>query len=160
MTTATSTPAVSTLAGSREAARRARQRGLTLVELLVVVAILGLLSTVVVLNVLPARDRAAVQKARTDIASIETALQQYRLDNLDYPSQRAGLTALTDAPADLRQPDRYRTGGYIQRLPEDPWGTPYQYAYPGELGEFDVYSLGRDGRPGGEGLDADIGNWE
>ena len=160
MTTATSTPAASTLAGSREATRRARQRGLTLVELLVVVAILGLLSTVVVLNVLPARDRAAVQKARTDIASIETALQQYRLDNLDYPSQRAGLTALTEAPSDLRQPDRYRAGGYIQRLPEDPWGTPYQYAYPGELGEFDVYSLGRDGRPGGEGLDADIGNWE
>ena len=141
-------------------AARQRQRGLTLVELLVVVAILGLLSTIVVLNVLPARDQASVQKARTDIAAIEGALQQYRRDNLDYPSGRAGLDALRTPPGDLRQPERYRQGGYIQRLPEDPWGNPYQYAYPGELGEFDVFSYGRDGRPGGEGLDADIGNWE
>ena len=141
-------------------ATRRRQRGLTLVELLVVVAILGLISTVVVINVLPALDDSRVEKARTDIASTEAALQQYRLDNLDYPSDRAGLAALRQAPSDLRQPERYRAGGYIQRLPEDPWGSPYQYAYPGELGEFDVYSLGRDGRPGGEGLDADIGNWE
>ena len=143
----------------RASAKR-HQRGLTLVELLVVVAILGMISTIVVINVLPALDQSSVQKARTDIASIEAALQQYRLDNLDYPSDRAGLAALRSPPADLRQPDRYRAGGYIQRLPEDPWGSPYQYAYPGELGEFDVYSLGRDGRPGGEGLDADIGNWE
>ena len=141
-------------------ADKRRQRGLTLVELLVVVAILGMISTIVVINVLPALDNSAVQKARTDIASIEAALQQYRLDNLGYPSDRAGLSALREAPSDLRQPERYRAGGYIQRLPEDPWGNPYQYAYPGELGEFDVYSLGRDGRPGGEGLDADIGNWE
>ena len=139
---------------------RKRQRGLTLVELLVVVAILGLISTIVVINVLPALDQSSVQKARTDIASIEAALQQYRLDNLDYPSDQAGLAALRAAPSDLRQPDRYRQGGYIQRLPDDPWGNPYQYAYPGELGAFDVYSFGRDGRPGGEGLDADIGNWE
>lgn len=139
---------------------RTRQRGLTLVELMVVVAILGLLATIVVLNVLPAQDQAAAQKARTDIAAIESALTQYRLDNLDYPSQQAGLSALTAPPSGLRQPERYRPGGYVQRLPDDPWGRPYQYAYPGEFSEFDVYSLGRDGQPGGEGPDADIGSWQ
>jgi len=136
-----------------------RQRGFTLIEIMIVLVILGLLSTVVILNVLPAQDRAMTQKAATDVRMIEQALQQYRLDNLKYPSTEQGLEALETAPAGLARPERYREGGYA-RIPLDPWGNPYQYVYPGEQGQFDVFSYGADGRPGGEGLDADIGNWE
>ncbi|GGY52705.1 type II secretion system major pseudopilin GspG [Parvularcula lutaonensis] len=137
-----------------------KQRGLTLVELMVVIVIIGLISGIVVFNVLPAADKAAVSTARTDIKRLQTALTQYRLDNQSYPTQAQGLEALVEMPRGLRRPERYQTGGYIQSLPEDPWGNPYVYIYPGEFGEFDIVSYGRDGRPGGEGLDADIGSWE
>lgn len=137
-----------------------KQRGLTLVELMVVIVIIGLISGIVVFNVLPAADKAAVSTARTDIKRIQTALTQYRLDNQSYPTQAQGLMALVEQPRGLRRPERYQTGGYIQSLPEDPWGNPYVYIFPGEFGEFDIVSYGRDGRPGGEGLDADIGSWE
>ena len=141
--------------------RRRRQRGITLVELLVVLAILALISAIVVVNVLPERDRAAVRKAQIDIGVIETALDQYRLDMLNYPTTEQGLDALLNTPADARRPENYRPGGYLRGSALlDPWGSPYQYAIPGQRGDaFDLYSLGADGEPGGEGLDADIGNW-
>jgi general secretion pathway protein G len=133
-----------------------REAGFTLIELMVVIVIIGLLTTIVVINVMPAQDKAMVQKARTDVALLEQAVERYRLDNLAYPDQ---ITALIEPPAGLARPERYARGGYVKRLPEDPWGQAYQYAAPGRHGPFDVYSLGADGREGGEGEDADIGNW-
>jgi general secretion pathway protein G len=139
---------------------RRHEAGFTLVELMVVIVIIGLLATVVVINVLPAQDRAMTEKAKADIALIEQALDMYRLDNLSYPRSEQGLAALVQPPAGLAQPTRYRAGGYLKRLPDDPWGAPYQYAFPGRHGAVDVYSFGADGREGGEGNDADIGNWK
>lgn len=136
-----------------------RKNGFTLLELMVVIVIIGLLSTVVVLNVLPSRDQALVEKAKADIALIEQALDLYRLDNLSYPGAADGLAALVAPPASLPDPARYRAGGYIRRLPDDPWGKPYQYANPGSRAAIDIYSMGADGQPGGEGDNADIGNW-
>jgi general secretion pathway protein G len=142
-------------------ARRRRQRGITLIELLVVLTILAFISALVVINVLPERDRAAVRKAKIDIKTIEGALDQYRLDMMNYPTTEQGLAALAAAPPGLPNADQYRPGGYLRGGGGlDPWGRPYQYRNPGEKGGvFDVYSLGADGEPGGEGLDADIGNW-
>jgi len=141
--------------------QRARQRGITLVELLVVLAILALISAIVVINVLPERDRAAVRKTEIDIGVIETALDQYRLDMLNYPTTDQGLAALQALPADERRAANYRPGGYLKGSALlDPWGNAYQYEIPGQRGgAFDLFSLGADGQPGGEDLDADIGNW-
>lgn len=144
---------------SRSRTRFRRQSGFTLVELMVVIVIIGLLATVVVLNVMPSQDKAMVEKARADIATLEQALDTYKLENLAYPSTQQGLDALVRAPAGLARPERYRQGGYIRRLPADPWGNPYQYRNPGQHGAIDVYSLGADGQDGGEGQAADIGNW-
>ena len=130
--------------------------GFTLVELMVVIVIIGLLATIVAINVIPATDTARVEKAKADIATIEQALEQYRLDNLTYPSGTDGLQALLNPPASLAQPQRYRRGGYIKKLPNDPWGRPYNYAVPGRKGAFDISSLGADGQPGGESENADI----
>ena len=137
-----------------------KQRGLTLVELMVVILIIGLISGIVVFNVLPALDRASVQTARTDITRIQTALTHYRLDMQTFPTQAQGLQALVEVPRGVRRPERYQPGGYVQNLPDDPWGNPYVYIYPGQFGEYDILSYGADGRPGGEGLNADIGSWE
>jgi general secretion pathway protein G len=140
--------------------RSRSEAGFTLIELMVVIVIIGLLSTFVVLNVLPSQDQAMVEKARADVALLEQAVEMYRLDNLAYPTVDQGLEALVKPPADLTAPDRYRKDGYVRRLPADPWGSAYQYVQPGEHGPFDIYSLGADRRLGGEGLDADIGNWD
>ncbi len=137
---------------------RRKRAGFTLVELMVVIVIIGLLATVVAINVLPSQDRAMVGKARADISVLEQAIETYRLDNLAFPDD---LQALVAPPAGLARPERYRQGGYVRRLPEDPWGHPYQYRRPGAHGgQFDVYSFGADGREGGEGDDADLGNWQ
>ncbi len=139
---------------------RSRAAGFTLVEVMVVVVIIGLLATVVMINVMPSQDRAMAEKARTDISVLEQAIETYRLENLGYPPQQDGLQALLRAPAGLARPERYRQGGYIRRLPEDPWGNAYQYRYPGARGgAFDVFSYGSDGSEGGDGDAADIGNW-
>ena len=135
--------------------------GFTLVELMVVIVIIGLLATIVIINVLPSQDRAMAQKARSDVALLEQALEMYRLDNMSYPRAQQGLNALVSAPSGLAQAGRYRQGGYIKKLPDDPWGAPYVYANPGAHGgPFDITSLGADGQPGGEGENADIGSWQ
>ena len=136
-----------------------RQQGFTLIELMVVIVIIGLLATVVTLNVLPSQDRAMAEKARADVMLLEQALESYKLENLVYPRTEEGLPALLTPPPTLARPERYRQGGYIRRLPADPWGNAYQYAFPGRSGRFDVWSMGADGAPGGEGDAADIGNW-
>ncbi|ACG77071.1 type II secretion system protein G [Phenylobacterium zucineum HLK1] len=139
--------------------RRRAEAGFTLVEVMVVIVIIGLLATVVMINVLPSQDRAMKEKARADVAVLEQAVETFRLENLSFPTSEQGLQALVSPPPGLSRPDRYRDGGYVRRLPQDPWGNPYQYRYPGEHGRFDVWSFGADGRQGGEGDDADIGNW-
>src|SRR5262245_58994652 len=150
---------------SREVNRRRisrsarRQRGFTLIEIMVVVVIIGLLAAVIVPQVLDKMDQARVAKAKQDITSLETALTMYRLDNSKYPTTDQGLPALTTQPTDpnIRH---WRPGGYIKRISKDPWGNDYQYVYPGTHGgEYDLYSLGADNQPGGEGTDADVGNW-
>lgn len=139
--------------------RALRDDGFTLTEVLVTMAIIGLLATGVVLAVLPRLGDASVTKARSDIASYQSALELYRLDNFAYPSEEQGLEALVDAPngVDAR---RYPENGYIQRLQDDPWGNPYVYRNPGEFGEIDILSYGADGQEGGDGANADIGNWQ
>lgn len=137
----------------------ANQDGFTLVELMVVIVIIGLLTTIVVVNVMPSRGKAMVEKAKADVALIEQGLEMYRLDNFNYPDGNQGLAALQVQPPGLAQPGNYRPGGYLKRLPSDPWGRPYGYANPGSHGPVDVFSLGADGAPGGDGENADIGNW-
>ncbi len=140
-----------------ETAKRKKRNGFTLVELMVVIFIIGLMTTIVVINVMPSQDRAMVEKARADIATLGQALEMYRLDNLSYPGSSDGLQALVSAPASLTTSARYRQGGYIKKLPDDPWGRPYQYDNPGRQGPgYDLYSLGADGAPGGEDDNADI----
>lgn len=136
--------------------RRFAEHGFTLIELLVVIVIIGLLGTIVAINVFGALGTSNVAKAKADISTLESALEQYRLDNLTYPSTADGLNALLAPPAGLAQPERYRVGGYIKKLPNDPWGQPYQYAAPGRKGPFDIYSLGADKQTGGEGENADL----
>lgn len=139
--------------------RRRAEAGFTLVELMVVIVIIGLLATVVAINVLPSQEKAMVQKAKADVAVLEQAVESFQLDNFRAPTTQEGLQALVAAPAGLAAPERYREGGYIRRLPKDPWGGDYQYLAPGEHGAFDIYSFGADGKKGGEGKDADLGNW-
>jgi len=138
---------------------RKHEEGFTLVEVMVTLVIIGLLTTFVVINVLPAQDKALVQKAKGDIRILEQAMEMYRLDMFDYPEQDAGLEALKEIPSGADEA-RYRKGGYIKLLPKDPWGRPYIYRYPGENGVFDILSYGSDGEPGGEDQAADIVNWE
>lgn len=140
--------------------KRRNERGFTLVEVMVVMVIIGLLATFVVINVLPSQDKAMVQKAKADIRLLEQAMELYRLDMLDYPSEDAGLQALRELPAGTPNEDRYRPGGYVKFLPQDPWGRDYLYRYPGDFGIVDLYSYGQDGEEGGEGLASDIVSWE
>lgn len=144
---------------SLAATRRGRARGFTLIEIMVVVVILGILAAIAVPRILNRPDTARVVKAQQDVRVIESALKLYRLDNYRYPTTEQGLQALVEKPTIAPEPDNWKAGGYMQRLPSDPWGNPYHYRNPGEHSEIDVYSLGRDGRPGGEDIDADIGNW-
>jgi general secretion pathway protein G len=135
-------------------------RGFTLIEILVVVLILGVLAALIAPRVLSRPDEARVVAAKTDIATLMQALKLYRLDNRRYPDSEQGLQALVARPTVGGPPADWKAGGYIDRLPNDPWGRPYQYLNPGLRGEIDVFSFGADGEPGGEGRDADIGSWD
>lgn len=138
---------------------RSAEGGFTLIEIMVVVVIIGLLAAIIVPQVIDRVDEARVAKARQDIQGLETALTMYRLDNSKYPTTDQGLKALSVQPTDPSI-HHWRPGGYIQRVSKDPWGADYQYVYPGTHGkEYDLYSFGADGQPGGDGINADIGNW-
>jgi general secretion pathway protein G len=134
-----------------------RQRGFTLIEIMVVMIIIGILAALIVPRVMGRPDEARRIAARQDIASIVQALKLYRLDNGRYPATEQGLTALVTRPEG--DPPLTNWKAYLDNLPKDPWGNVYQYANPGTHGEIDVWSFGADGKPGGEGNDADIGNW-
>ena len=135
-----------------------RYRGFTLIELMVVLVIIGVLAALIVPNVLDRTDDARVTAARTDVNNLMQALKLYKLDNQRYPSAEQGLQALVAKPAVGTLPPNWKN--YLDKLPNDPWGRPYQYANPGLKGEIDVYSLGADGVIGGEGKDAEIGSWQ
>jgi len=145
---------------SRKKSAESKEDGFTLVEVMVVIVIIGLLTTFVVINVLPSQNKAMVQKAKADIRLLEQAAELYRLDMLDYPEEAAGLQALQALPTGTPNEDRYRKGGYIKFLPQDPWGRDYLYRYPGDHGVIDIFSYGQDGVEGGEELAADIVSWE
>jgi general secretion pathway protein G len=138
--------------------RRARQAGFTLIELMVVLVIIGVLAALIVPNVLDRADDARVTAARTDVNNLMQALKLYKLDNQHYPTSEQGLQALVSKPATPPIPANWKP--YLDKLPNDPWGRPYQYLNPGVKGEIDVMSLGADGQPGGEGKNADIGSWQ
>lgn len=140
--------------------RRSAENGFTLVEVMVVLVIIALLATIVAFTVLPYIGKANGKKAQADIAALDQAVEMYRLNNLTYPATADGLGALVKAPPSLTDPTRYAQGGYIKKLPKDPWGRDYKYEYPGKHGGFDIYTLGADGAEGGEGENADIGNWQ
>ncbi len=133
--------------------------GFSLIEILVVVVIIGILAAVVVPRVMDEPDRARITKAQQDVQALVTALNMYKLDNFNYPSSEQGLEALVREPSGQPEAPNWKPGGYIDRLPTDPWGRDYQYLNPGVHGEIDVWSFGANGMPGGEGINAEIGNW-
>lgn len=133
-----------------------RQLGFTLIEIMIVIVILGILAALVVPKVMGRPDEARIVAAKQDINSLLQALKLYRLDNQTYPSSEQGLQALVTKPSSPPTPNNWKSGGYVDRLPKDPWGNDYQYLNPGLRGEIDVYSYGADGAPGGEGNNADV----
>lgn len=135
------------------------QAGFTLIEIMVVVVILGVLAAIVVPQVMNRPDQARITRVHADLRVVEGALNTYRLDNFHYPSTEQGLEALVNRPNGQPEPRNWASGGYLPRLPRDPWGNPYQYLNPGVRGEIDIWSFGADGQPGGENMNADIGNW-
>ncbi len=135
---------------------RRMQTGFTLIEIMVVIVILGILAAIVVPRIMDRPEQARIVKAKQDIRTLETMLQAYKLDNFQYPSTEQGLEALVKKPTGLPEAKNWKSGGYLQRLPNDPWGNPYQYLRPGQHGDFDLYSLGPDPQTSTD----DIANWE
>lgn len=139
---------------------RTLQRGFTLIEIMVVVVIIGILGALVVPKLMGKPGEARITAAKVDIASLMQALKLYKLDNQRYPTTEQGLKSLIEKPTSGPAANGWKTGGYVDKLPKDPWGNPYQYLAPGVKGEVDLFSLGADGLPGGTGDDADIGSWD
>lgn len=135
-------------------------RGFTLIEVMVVIVIIAVLAALIVPKVMSRPDEARVAAARQDIGAIMQALKLYKLDNMRFPTTEQGLQALVKKPATAPVPENWKGDGYLEKLPKDPWGTPYQYLQPGLHGEVDVMSFGANREAGGEGNDADIGSWE
>lgn len=148
--------------GYSRSGKRTAEAGFTLIEIMVVVVIMGVLIGLVAPNVLGRVDDARVTAARADVAMLAQAMEMYRLDNQHYPSTDQGLEALVSKPAGSPSPRRWNPQGYVsgKQLPTDPWGNEYQYVSPGAESAFDVYSMGADGKEGGEGFESDIGNWQ
>ena len=140
--------------------RAASQRGFTLVEIMVVVVIIGILGALVVPKLISRTGEARITAAKTDISQLMQSLKLYKLDNQRYPTTEQGLKALVEKPTSGPAANGWKTGGYVDKVQNDPWGNPYQYLSPGVKGEIDIFSLGADGQPGGTGDDADIGNWD
>ena len=141
---------------------RSKQKGFSLIEIMVVLVIIGLLASLVAPNVLDIADDSRVKKVHADFSTIATVLKLYRLDNYNYPSSEQGLEALVEKPTIDPIPTNWKKSGYLDDLPLDPWGRPYLYLSPAEFGDgdFDIYTLGADGVTGGEDQNADIGNWQ
>ena len=137
-----------------------KQSGFTLIEIMVVVVIIGILASVVVPRIMDNPDKARTAKAQNDIQALGSALDLYRLDNYIYPNTDQGLEALVSKPSSSPEPPNWKQGGYIKKLNKDPWGNDYLYLSPGEHGDFDIYSLGADGAPGGDAASSDIGSWD
>ncbi|AZP10796.1 type II secretion system major pseudopilin GspG [Undibacterium parvum] len=135
-------------------------RGFTLIEIMVVVVIMGILAALVVPKLMGRTDDARIVAAKQDISTMMSALKLYKLDNMHFPSTEQGLQALIAKPTAGPSANGWKTGGYIDKLPKDPWGNPYQYLSPGIKGEIEIFSLGADGQPGGTGNDTDIGSWD
>lgn len=148
------------LSPSRTQTSSSLQRGFTLIEIMVVVVIIGILAALVAPKILSRPDEARAIAAKQDIATILQALKLYRMDNFKYPATEQGLRSLVEKPATTPVPPNWKAGGYLEKLPRDPWGQYYQYLNPGLHGEIDVFSFGADGAIGGEGVDADIGSWQ
>jgi len=140
--------------------RMRHARGFTLIEIMVVVVIMGVLAALVVPKLLARTGESKVAAAKVDIATIMQSLKLYKLDNTRYPTTEQGLQALLTRPTGGPPANGWKEGGYIEKMPKDPWGSPYQFLSPGVKGEVDVFSLGADGQPGGTGDDADIGSWD
>ena len=139
---------------------KSRDAGFTLIEIMVVIAIIGILATLIVPKIMGRPDEARATAAKHDVGTIVQAFKLYRLDIGRYPTTEQGIKALVEKPTSEPVPQNWKAGGYLDSIPKDPWGNPYQYANPGTRGEIDVYSFGADGKPGGTGNDADIGNWQ
>lgn len=137
-----------------------KSAGFTLIEILVVVVILSILAALIVPKIMDRPDEARVVAAKSDIRAIISALKMYRLDNGVYPSTEQGLQALVTKPQTGDIPSNWKSSGYLERLPKDPWKHDYQYLNPGLHGEIDLWSFGADGQPGGEGVNADVGSWD
>eukprot|EP01013_Petalomonas_cantuscygni_P004819 TRINITY_DN15255_c0_g1_i1.p1 TRINITY_DN15255_c0_g1~~TRINITY_DN15255_c0_g1_i1.p1 ORF type:complete len:150 (-),score=31.62 TRINITY_DN15255_c0_g1_i1:55-504(-) len=137
--------------------KRDSQAGVTLIEMMVVLVIIAVVAAIIVPNVIGRPDEARATVAQTDMRAIGSALELYRLDNQDYPTTAQGLEALAERPTTSPEPRNWAEGGYLNEVPVDPWGNPYLYRSPGEDGGFDLVSLGADGEPGGDGVNADLG---
>jgi general secretion pathway protein G len=136
-----------------------KQGGFSLLEIMVVVVIIGILVATIAPNLFGETDRARLTRLKVDITALEDALERYKMDNYNYPTTDQGLMALETKPNLPPEPKHYKPGGYVKRLQTDPWGNEYQYISPGSQGPYDLFSLGADGEVGGEGMNADIGNW-
>lgn len=143
-----------------EANRARKDAGFTLIEIMVVIAIIGILATLIVPKIMGRPDEARATAAKHDVGTLVQAFKLYRLDIGRYPTTEQGVKALVEKPTSEPVPQNWKAGGYLDSIPKDPWGNPYQYANPGTRSEIDVYSFGADGKPGGTGNDADIGNWQ